>query len=119
MNDRGAMGRFFRAYAAARVGDTPPQPFLPIATDEETSEGVDPADFDVEMPGDKWTARIVGEAPAKLGEHPERFIDGSLLAQPVLCLRAPEGWPIPVLVSELGAVALASHGRCLVREFAL
>jgi hypothetical protein len=119
MNDRGAIGRFFRTYAAARVGDTPPQPFLPLTTDEEISEGLDTADFDVEAAADKWTARIVAEAPAKTGEHPERFVDGSLSASPVLCLRAPEGWPIPVLVSEVGAVALASRGRSLVREFAL
>jgi len=76
-------------------------------------------DLNIEMPAEQWAGRIVSEAPAKTGEHPVRFIDGSLSALPVLCLRPPEGWPIPVLVSELGAVALRLTGRSLIRELAL
>ena len=73
----------------------------------------------VETPADAWAARVVGEAPAKAGEHPVRFIDGSLAALPVLCLRSPQGWPIPLLISELGAVAIRLSGRAFLREFVL
>src|SRR5262245_32294959 len=65
----------------------------------------------------EWTPRVVSEAPARAGEYPMRFIDGSLAAIPVLCLRAPQGWPIPLLVSQLGAVALWLAGRSFSREF--
>jgi hypothetical protein len=119
MTDREVIGGFLRAYGASGVGDTPAQPFLPVMADDEELAGADTVDLEVELPLDKWAARIVGEAPAKRGEHPIRFIDGSLTAIPVLYLRPPQGWPIPVLVSELGAVALRLAGRTLVREMAL
>ncbi|OWK37303.1 hypothetical protein [Fimbriiglobus ruber] len=118
MSSLNPVGQFLRAYNATAVGATPPQPYLPDpATDgEETSETIDP---NVEMLAREWKHRVVGEAPTRAGEHPVRFIDGSHSAQPALCLRAPRGWPIPVLVSELGAVALklTQTGRSFVRDF--
>jgi hypothetical protein len=117
MSDRDAIGRFFRTYSASAVGDTPPQPLLPDSAGDDSADGDDTVDLTVEVPADDWSARIVGEAPARPGEHPVRFIDGSLSTLPVLCLRAPQGWPIPLLVSEAGAVALRLNGRTFVREF--
>lgn len=117
MSNHDVIGRFFRTYGASAVGDTPPQPVLPGLADGESAEGTDTVDFDIEMLANAWAARVVGEAPARVGEHPIRFIDGSLSALPVLCLRSPQGWPIPLLVSELGAVALRLTGRSFVREF--
>jgi hypothetical protein len=119
MNERDAISRFFRTYGASGVADTPPQPILPELADTDTADGADTIEFDVETPAKDWTARVVGEAPARPGEYPQRFIDGSLGALPVLCLRSPEGWPIPLLVSELGAVAIKLTGRTFVREFVL
>src|SRR5262249_32315079 len=106
MNDRDVIGRFFRTYQATGIGDTPPQPVLPGLTEGEAREGVDTGELSIEMPATEWRARVVGEAPAKVGEYPVRFIDSSIAALPVLCLRPQQGWPIPLLVSELGAVAL-------------
>jgi hypothetical protein len=117
MSNRDVIGRFFRTYQAAAVGDTPLQPILPGLDDGETSEGTDTVELDVEVPAGEWAAKVVGESPAKSGEHPLRFIDGSRSALPVLCLRSPQGWPIPLLVSEVGAVALRLDGRSFVREF--
>src|SRR5205814_8142869 len=117
MSNGDVISRFFRTYGASAVGDTPPQPVVPGLTDEESREGADPVNLDVEMAAHAWTAKVVGEAPAKPGEFPLRFLDGTLAALPVLCLRSPEGWPIPLLVSELGAVALRLDGRSFVREF--
>jgi hypothetical protein len=70
------------------------------------------------MPAAAWAARVVSESPARAGEYPVCFIDGSIYSQPVLCLRAPEGWPIPNLVAEVGAVALRLEGRRFTRVFA-
>jgi hypothetical protein len=119
MSEGDTIGRFFRTYAASAVGDTPPQAVLAGLTEDDSAEGDDTVDLNVEVPVARWAARVVGEAPARPGEHPERFIDGSLAALPVLCLRAPAGWPIPLLVSEAGAVAVRLKGRSFVREFVL
>lgn len=117
MSSREPIGRFFRDYAAEPVGFTPPQPVLgPDSGDGPAAETVE---LGVELPPDQWKARIVGEAPARDGEYPVRFIDGSIYSQPVLCLRAPVGWPVPILVAEVGAVALRLDGRRFTRTFAL
>ena len=117
MSNPDAIGRFFRTYQASAVGDTPLQPILPGLEDGETAEGADTVELNIEVPAEQWTAKVVGEAPAKAGEYPLRFIDGSRSALPVLCLRSPEGWPVPLLISEVGAVALRLEGRSFIREF--
>jgi hypothetical protein len=117
MTSREAIGRFFKDYAAEPVGFTPPQPVLgPDSPDGPAAETVD---LDVELQAAEWAARVVGEAPVRPGEYPIRFIDGSIYSQPVLCLRAPVGWPVPILVAEVGAVALRLDGRRFTRTFAL
>lgn len=117
MSNCDVIGRFFRAYGAPAVGDTPQQPILPENGEGNDTPDPENVDLNIEIAANDWAARIVGEAPAKGDEHPIRFIDGSLKALPVLCLRSPQGWPIPLLVSELGAVAVRLHGCCFVREF--
>jgi hypothetical protein len=113
MNSDGAIGHFFKTYSATPVGVTPPQPT--IAPDGD--EPADTVDLDVELPAGAWQPRLIGEMPVRVGEYPERFIDGSIYSEPVLCVRAPEGWPIPLLVSEVGAVALRLRNREFTRTF--
>jgi hypothetical protein len=115
MNDPGAIGHFFRTYSAEPVGATPLQPIVPDRSDDATNT----IELDHEVPAADWKPVIVGEAPARPGEHPVRFIDGSIYSQPVLCVRAPAGWPVPILVAEVGAVALHLDGRRFTRTFAL
>lgn len=119
MTDGEAIHRFFRVYQATAVGATPPQPELPTAEEgEEVGDGLfEPLKLEVEMPAEAWKAKVVSERPARPGEYPLRFIDGCHSALPVLCLTAPAGWPIPLLLSELGAVALRLQGRLFQREF--
>src|SRR5260370_16005729 len=95
--------QFFRSHGATTVGSTLPQPEMP-PTEED---GTDAVMLNVEFEPDAWRPIVVSEAPARPGEHPERFIDGSHAGHAVLCMRAPRvGWPIPVMLSEVGAVAL-------------
>src|SRR5581483_4481565 len=116
MTDADPIRRFFRAYEATAVGATPELP--PVPADEANGEaGPPPVDLGVEVAPEQWQPRIVGEAPARSGEYPVRFIDGSQTGQPVLCVRAPAGWPIPLVLAEVGAVALRSAGRTFTREF--
>jgi hypothetical protein len=106
---------FLTRYQAGAVGNTPVQPTLPDADDEEAPATA--VERNVEQPEAKWEPIIVPEAGARPGEHPVRFIDGAQTQEPVLCLRAPRGWPIPLLVGEVGAVCLRLTGQQFVREF--
>src|SRR5581483_1952898 len=99
---------FFRAHEATAVGATPELP--PVPAGDEADAGPPPVELGVEVPPGDWAPRVVGEAPARPGEYPVRFIDGSQTGQPVLCVRAPAGWPIPLVLAEVGAVALRSAG---------
>jgi hypothetical protein len=111
--DSDAVRQFFRAYAATPVGSTPVQPNVPV----EETDAVDSIDREVEKRERDWKPLVLGEAPARAGEYPRRFVDGSQAGQPVLCVRAPLGWPIPLVLSEVGAVALKSVGSGFEREF--
>ena len=112
--DSDAVRRFFNNYGGTAVGHTPPQPNVLPETDNEKPEKID---RNIEHPEAEWVPITVSEAPAKDGEFPRRFIDGSQAGQPVLCVRSPHGWPIPLVLSEVGAVALKSVGRTFEREF--
>ncbi len=107
---------FLRKYGAAAVGSTPPQPNIPVEP-----VGEDPKkpkiEHEIEFVKAAWAAVPVSEAPARDGEYPVRFIDGSQNSQPVLCVRTALGWPIPLLLSEVGAVALRCRGRSFERVF--
>lgn len=112
--DTDAVRRFFHAYAATPVGSTPVQPN--VSADDNTDQP-DEIDRAVEVPERDWKPFVLGEAPARAGEFPRRFVDGSQAGQPVLCVRAPQGWPVPLVLSEVGAVALKTVGRGFEREF--
>lgn len=114
--DNDAIRRFFRAYAAASVGPTPAQPNVPADPDEDQGDAIDRT---IEKPEPEWEPLTLPEQPAGPDETPQRFIDGSQAGQPVLCVRAPLGWPIPFVLSEVGAVALKSVGRRFEREFVM
>jgi hypothetical protein len=119
MSSETAADRFFRTYRAQYVGSTPVQPNVPPPDDEE-EDGEKPKeriDRNVEMEEDEWKAVPLSEQPAAGDEIPQRFVDGSQKAEPVLCVRSPQGYPIPMLLGEVGAVVLKSVGRTFEREF--
>lgn len=108
--------RFLRNYGAAAVGATPPQPTLPMPDDAETSKTA--INRSIETDEAQWMPRTISEAPARDGEYPVRFIDGSHTSQPVLCLETrPDRYPIPLLLGEIGAVSLRTDGRRFQRDF--
>jgi len=86
-DDRETIRQFFNDYGAAVVGTSPPQPIQPNQ-DEDMPDRVE---LDVEIEAADWHGLVVPEAPARDGEFPVRFIDGSQANQPVLWLRAPAG----------------------------
>lgn len=114
MSDRSTIDSFLRRYSVEMIGDTPPQPTIAEPKDDEPGDTID---YTPEMPADQWKAITISEAPARSDEHPTRFIDGSIFSEPVLCVRAPAGWPIPILIAEVGATALQLKGRRFERSF--
>jgi len=115
MSDADAVSRFLRAHRASAVGFTPPRPeALPP---EEGDEAVSNYDFNAERDPTDWEPITPSEAPAQPGESPVRFIDGSHIGQPVLCIRSPAGYPVALYLAQVGAVALRLEGRTFVREF--
>jgi hypothetical protein len=109
-----AVRRFLHAYAAEPVGVTPVQPA--VHDDEDHKPTIDRT---IEVkPEEKWEPKPVPEWIGPDDDLPRRFIDGSHTDQPVLCVKAPQGWPIPLLLGEVGAVALRAVGRRFEREFA-
>lgn len=115
MTDLDAVRRFLHTHRASAVGATPPRPNLPPEPD---GEGESSLDLTAERAPADWKPIILTEGPAKDGEYPVRFIDGSHSSHPVLCVRSPQGYPIPLLLAEVGAVALRLKGRTFDREFA-
>jgi hypothetical protein len=52
-------------------------------------------------------------------ERPRRFVDGKDVGQTIAWLRSPEGYPVPIRLSEIGsAVMRVADGECR-REFAV
>jgi hypothetical protein len=115
MTDRDAIRHFLRSHQATPVGVTPTRPNLPLEAEEAVATGGQ--NFSVERPISEWRPLPLSEAPAAAGEYPERFIDGSHTSRPVLCLRSRHGYPLPLLLAEVGAVALRLYGRQFKREF--
>lgn len=113
MNDTDAIGQFLQSHKAIPVGATPPRPET-LPPEDEAAGALELA---VERAHDDWEPLPLSEAPARSGEYPVRFIDGSHAGQPAICVRSPQGYPIPLLVAEVGAVALKLDGRQFVREF--
>jgi hypothetical protein len=114
MNNDAIRG-FFRRYGGQAVATYPVQPEM----DAITSNREEVIEWSCDMPADEW--RPIGpfaESPAKPGEFPERFTDGCHVGHPVTTIIAPEiGWRIPVLLAEIGGVAMRLKGRELIREF--
>lgn len=118
MSETSAISRFLREHEAMPVGLSPSLPILTTDEDQEKPKAV--IDLTVEVkPAEKWESKLVPEQPvADPGEYPVRFIDGCQSGQPVLSLSVRgRGWPIPLFLAEVGAVALRLEGRGFIREF--
>jgi hypothetical protein len=105
---------FFRRHRAAAVGTYLEQPELG-AGDEELGELVE---LDIETPPERWAPLTPTEAPTRPDETPRRFIDGSHVGHAVVSVRAPEiGCAVPLMLAEVGGVAMNWERRGLVRDF--
>jgi hypothetical protein len=108
-----------RAYGGGRLDAYPPQP-----TDDEDEEPDESIDHAYERPPDDWTpidtAMPNGWRPRDWPLCPARFVDGKDEGEIVTCPFSPQGHPIPVRLSEIGAVVMRVDDDGEVRrEFAV
>ncbi len=110
---------FLRNHGARRMRNYEEQPFLlddGLTQDDNPDETVG---LDYEVPSDEWyphdVETSVGSSDWSL--HPTRFVDGKDVGRSVAWLQSREGYPVPVRLSEIGAVVLRDVNGSLRREF--
>lgn len=110
---------FLRTHGAHRMRDDAMRPLL---LDNEVSSNEEPEeqkDMDYESPSDEWRPIDVNEVgiPSDWALCPKRFIDGKDLGRTIAWLQTEEGFPIPVRLSEIGAVVVGNNAGDLRREW--
>lgn len=112
---------FLRNYGARRVRDYQPQPLL---LDDGTllgEEAEEARDLDYEMASNDWRP-CDAEGETDFGDWPltpKRFVDGKDVGRTVAWLQSREGYPVPVRLSQIGAVVMREVRGELRREFAV
>lgn len=113
---------FLRNYGGRRVRNYEAQPLL---LDDSLMQGEIPegtaVNLSQECPHDKWRPIDVNTAyiPPDWPLCPVRFVDGKDIGRTVAWLQTREGYPVPVRLSEIGAVVMQNQDGQLHREFAL
>ena len=114
---------FWARYDATRILPSAPQ--LPLAdAPSDDGEGPPYTDRTYEVSDERaWDAidpaTPAGWRPASWPERPVRFVDGKDVGDTVACLTAPiGGFPVPVRLSEIGAVVVREEDGVLRRDFA-
>ena len=110
---------FLRNCGAHRTRDDTLRPLL---LDNEVTSNEEPEeqkDMNYEKPSDEWRPIDVNGVgiPTDWALCPKRFIDGKDLGRTVAWLQTEEGFPIPVRLSEIGAVVMGNYARNLRREW--
>lgn len=113
--------RFFSEHGAQRADSGPPVPDLlwPGPAGDGEDEGLR-INLDQEVESTAWEPISPAPGPcfipAQWPDRPRRFVDGKDLGEVVAWLRARGGYPLPVRLSQLGAVVLREEGSELRRE---
>jgi len=111
---------FLREHGGRRVRSAPEQPELDDPADggEAAEEPVEDAvDHDYERVRDDWRPIAVNRATVDWDEAPRRFVDGCHVGHTVAWLQDAEGYPVPLMLAEIGGVCLEREGRELRRGF--
>ncbi len=107
---------FLREHQGRRLRSTLP----PVAFGEEDAaedDAQEQPDLDLETPRDQW--RPIDALRRAGADHllPIRFIDGCHRGQTVAWVQDADGYPVPVMLAEIGGVCLGGQGSLLRREF--
>jgi hypothetical protein len=113
---------FIRNYGGCRLDDYEPQPPLEGEPDEDQEQQPDSGGLSYEVKRDEWRAIDI-KAPAswrldEWGERPVRFIDGKDVGHTIAWVQSPRGYPSPIRLSQVGAVAMhVNDGECRRESF--
>jgi hypothetical protein len=114
---------FLRNNGAHRMRDDAMRPLL---LDSDTAQNEEPEqdeeqkiDLSFEVPAEQWNAIDCThtDVPSAWDFRPTRFIDGKDLGRTVAWLQTEEGFPIPVRLSEIGAIVIHNDTGHLRREW--
>jgi hypothetical protein len=110
---------FLKNNGARRVRNYDPQPLLLNDGIVQVDTSDERKDLDYEMPHEEWQAIdvLAGICPNTWEWRPVRFIDGKDVGRTVAWLQTRQGNPIPVRISEIGAVVMQNAQDRLRREF--
>jgi hypothetical protein len=111
---------FLQEYGAHRMRDDARRPLLldtPFVSSEEEEEGE--SDLNYERSTEAWSPIEVQKVgvPSPWPLSPCCFIDGKDLGRTVAWLQTAEGFPVPVRLSEIGAVVMCNRPEGLSREW--
>jgi hypothetical protein len=110
---------FITYYGGQRLeGSNPlPEKWGDIPDEEEEREEVD---LGIEIKPNAWNAITIETSnpwqPEHFPESPVRFVDGSDFGQTIAWIRSPEGYPIPIRLSQVGGVVMMLVNGELRRE---
>jgi|SRR5579859_837497 len=110
---------FLNANGARRVRNYDTQPSLLTDGITQSEDPETKLDWDIEVPMDDW--RPIDVRNALGGEtwqaRPERFVDGKDVGRTVAWLQSRERFPVPVRLSQIGAVVMRGYDGELRREY--
>lgn len=111
---------FLRVNGASRLRGEVAQPIWMenlVDDDEDASTISETLDHDYEEPSAMWRPKpSLSLAPSSWAQRPIRFIDGKDVGITVAWLQNSYGHPIPIRLSEIGAVVLREEDGTLRRE---
>jgi hypothetical protein len=115
---------FLAVYGARRMRNYEMQPLLlgdGMTMDERPDDAPDLGDLSIEQAADEWQPIDIRHTtmPRPWGYRPLRFIDGKDVGRTVAWLQSRQGYPVPVRLSEIGAVVMRDVGGELRREFSM
>src|SRR5262249_20056007 len=110
---------FLHQHRARRLRQYLEQPPLELPETDAAAQADEPeVCLDLEYDAEDWRP-IPISGPIDPDVLPRRFIDGCHRGETVAWLQAPQGYPIPVRLAEIGGVCMQLDGRTLRREFAV
>jgi len=113
---------FWERHDTTRVSPSAPQlPLLGVPDDDDEPWTRTDTAYEVGADAD-WTAidpqQPSGWRASEWAGRPVRFVDGKDVGETVACLTAPYGgYPVPVRLSEIGAVVIREQDGVLRREY--
>lgn len=112
---------FLRNNGARRVHNYAEQPFL-LTDSTPQSEELDTEKVKLEYEDlpQLWEAKNIDttSVPKDWQYRPKCFVDGKDMGRTIAWLQSKQGHPVPVRLSQIGAVVMRNYDGTLVREFA-